>query len=62
MTRQFTFSELAAVARRELSHRRRVYFRLVREHKMQKADADYELEAMEAIAEFFEGKIQPKLL
>ena len=61
MTRQFTFSELAKCARRELGHRRKVYGRLVAAGKMDGKVADEELLMMEAIAEFFEGKIQPKL-
>lgn len=39
------------VAKREARFRRRVYPRLVVEGKMTQAEADYELRAMEAIAD-----------
>jgi hypothetical protein len=61
MTRPFTFAELVKCARRELAQRRRVYFRLVSQGKMDPQDAEDEMLMMEAIAEFFEGKTQPKL-
>ena len=62
MTYQFTYSELAKCARRELGHRRKVYFRLVHQGKMDSREAELEMLMMEAIAEFFEEKTQPKLL
>ena len=58
---QFTFTELAQCARRELALRRRIYFRLINQGKMTSKDAETEMLMMEAIAEFFEGKTQPKL-
>jgi len=62
MNIEITFSELAQCARRELGHRRKLYPRLVRSGKIDLAQAETELLMMEAIAEYFEGKTQPKLL
>jgi hypothetical protein len=55
-------AELAACARRELAHRKRVYRRLVGEHKMSQAECDKEISMMREIAEIFEERHQPKLI
>lgn len=61
MTRAFTFAELAKCARRELGQRRKVYIRLIKAGKMDPHEAETEMLMMEAIAEFFENKTQPRL-
>jgi hypothetical protein len=48
---KITFRDKEQCARRELAFRRRVYERRVSEGKMKQADADREIELMEAIAE-----------
>jgi hypothetical protein len=46
---KITFRDKEACVRRELDFRRRVYARRVAEGKMKQADADREIEIMEAI-------------
>lgn len=58
---RFTLVELAACARRELKQRRRVYRRLVEDGKMEEAEAEYEIELMSAIAEYFDELSNPPL-
>lgn len=48
---KITFSDKEACARRELKFRRQVYPRRVEQGKMKQADADREIEVMEAIVE-----------
>jgi hypothetical protein len=59
INRQFTDQELA---KRELSHRRHVYYRLTLEGKMDRKTADEEIAMMKQISEYFEAKAQPRLL
>jgi hypothetical protein len=62
INRQFTDQELAKCAKRELSHRRHVYYRLTLEGKMDRKTADEEIAMMKQISEYFEAKAQPRLL
>src|SRR5438067_524814 len=48
---KITFRDKEACARRELSFRQRVFARRVAEGKMKQADADREIELMQAILE-----------
>jgi hypothetical protein len=59
---EFSDTELAACARRELAQRKRVYPRLVAEQKMDARSAEREIQMMARIAEFFEARTQPRLL
>jgi hypothetical protein len=61
-TRRFTHEELAKCARRELAHRKRLYYRWCLEGRMDRDDAAAEIAMMKQIAEFFEEKTNPKLL
>ena len=61
MNTKFTDDDLAKCARRELSQRRRVYARLVKEQKMDSESAGIEIAMMEQIAEYFEDKAHPQL-
>jgi hypothetical protein len=59
---EFSDAELAECARRELEQRRRVYPRLISKGKMDQRAAEVEIRMMQAIAEYFENRTQPKLL
>jgi len=59
---EFSDTELAACARRELAQRKRVYPRLVSEGKMDQKTAAVGIRMMARIAEFFEARTQPSLL
>jgi hypothetical protein len=59
---EFSDTELAACARRELAQRKRVYPRLVSKGKMDQRVAEVEIRMMARIAEFFEARTQPRLL
>jgi hypothetical protein len=57
----FTITELAQCARREVAQRKRVYPRWVRDGKMDLDEARRQIAMMEAITDLLESQQQPKL-
>jgi hypothetical protein len=66
MASTFNTDELVKCAEREVAYRRRVYPRLVADHRMSREQAGREIALMEAIAEELRGRDPagkgPKLL
>jgi hypothetical protein len=58
----FTNDRLAACAKRELRHRKRVYWHIVAEGRMTQDQAEEEIACMAAIYEHFDNLANPKLL
>ena len=59
---KFSYDELAACAKREVTQRKRVYLRLVDAGKMKPEKAAREIDLMVAIADYFAELSEPKLL
>ena len=62
MTQPINYARMAACAKRELRHRKRVYWHLVGEQRMTADQADEEIAVMEAIYKHFDELANPKLL
>lgn len=62
MTTEINYARMAACAKRELKHRRRVYWHLVADNRMTIDQAEEEIAVMEAIFNHFDELVNPKLL
>jgi hypothetical protein len=62
MTQAIDFGRMAACAKRELRHRKRVYWHLVADNRMTCEEAEEEIAVMQAIFEHFNDLANPRLL
>ena len=62
MTTEINFARMAACAKRELKHRKRVYYHFVADNRMTYEQAEEEIAVMEAIFKHFDELANPKLL
>lgn len=62
MTTEYNYARMAACAKRELKHRRRVYWHAVADQRMTQEQAEEEIAVMEAIFNYFDELANPKLL
>lgn len=62
MATEITYARMAACAKRELRHRKHVYWHLVADQRMTQDQAEEEIAVMEAIFKHLDDLANPKLL